>query len=99
MGEGARSFIAECFWPGVTEAEVMALDERAVASAGELTDAGEPVRYLGSILMREDEVVLCQFEGPADAVRRAAELADVPFERILEATASHLSQQPEEEIR
>ena len=54
----------------------------------ELADAGEPVRYLGSILMREDEVVLCLFEGTPDAVRRAAELAGVPFERILEAAGS-----------
>jgi hypothetical protein len=88
MGEGACSFIAECFWPGVTAAEVAALDQRAAASASELTQAGEPVRYLGSILMREDEVVLCQFEGAADAVRRAAELAEIPFERILEAAHS-----------
>ncbi len=88
MGERARSFIAECFWPGVTAAEVAALDQRAAASASELTQAGEPVRYLGSILMREDEVVLCQFEGAADAVRRAAELAEIPFERILEAAHS-----------
>ena len=44
------------------------------------------VRYLGSILLREDEVVLCQFEGTADSVRDVAELAGVPFERIL-ATA------------
>jgi len=88
VGEEARSFIAECFWPGVTGAEVAALDQRAAASASELTQAGEPVRYLGSILMREDEVVLCQFEGAADAVRRAAELAEIPFERILEAAHS-----------
>ncbi len=88
MGEAARSFIAECFWPGVTEAEVEALEARAFASAGELAGAGEPVRYLGSILMREDEVVLCQFEGSADAVRRAAEQAEIPFERIVEAAHS-----------
>jgi hypothetical protein len=88
MGEDARSFIAECFWPGVTEAEVSALDTRAETSAGELTRSGEPVRFLGSILMREDEVVLCQFEGPAGAVRRAAELAEIPFERIVETAHS-----------
>ncbi len=88
MGEAARGFVAECFWPGVTDAEVAALDERAHACARELAAAGESVRYLGSILMREDEVLLCQFEGAADAVRRACELAAVPFERILEATHS-----------
>jgi hypothetical protein len=43
------------------------------------------VRYLGSILMAEDEVVLCQFEGTSAAVREAAERAQIPFERIVEA--------------
>ena len=70
------------------EAAVRALDARAGARADELARGGERVRYLGSILMREDEVVLCLFDGTAEAVRRAAEQAEVPFERILEATAA-----------
>jgi hypothetical protein len=88
MAEEPRSFIAECFWPGVDDAEVEALDGRALAAAGELAATGEPVRYLGAILVRDDEVVLCQFEGTAAAVRRAADLAEIPFERILETTRS-----------
>ena len=44
------------------------------------------VRYLGSILMRDDEVVLCRFDGDEEAVRRVAVAAAIPFERIL-ATA------------
>jgi hypothetical protein len=81
-------YVAECFWPGVDGAAARALDERAGRSAAELTAAGEPVRYLGSILMREDEVLLCLFDGTRDAVHRAAVHAEVPFERILEATGS-----------
>lgn len=65
-----------------------ALDERAHATAAELTRTGTPVRYLGSLFMREDEVVLCLFDGPEASVREAAELARVPFERILEASRS-----------
>ncbi len=83
-----RGFIAECFWPGVSEHDLGALDARATACAGELSRSGEPVRYLGSVLMREDEVVLCRFEGDGAAVRRAAELAAIPFERILETAQS-----------
>jgi hypothetical protein len=86
--DDAHSFIAECFWPSVTEAEVVALDARALASASELTLAGEPVRFLGSILMHEDEVVLCLFDGTEQSVRRAAEQAGVPFERILAVSGS-----------
>lgn len=81
-------YVAECFWPGVDEAAVRTLDARTGGCAEELARAGEPVRYLGSILMREDEVVLCLFDGTEDAVRRTAEQAGVPFERILEATRS-----------
>jgi uncharacterized protein DUF4242 len=81
-------YAAECFWPDVDEEAVRALDARAAESAAELTRAGEPVRYLGSLLMREDEVVLCLFEGAERSVRRAAEQAGVPFERILAATSS-----------
>jgi hypothetical protein len=81
-------YVAECFWPGVDATAVRALDERAAETAAELTRAGTPVRYVGSLFMREDEVVLCLFEGPEAAVRKAAELARVPFERILEAARS-----------
>jgi hypothetical protein len=82
------SFVAECFWPGVREADLRALDERAQAAAAAVSGAGAEVRYLGAILLREDEVVLCRFEGGAVAVRRAAEEAAIPFERILETAQS-----------
>ncbi len=80
--------VAECFWPGVTEADVEALDARVAASAGELRSTGHAVEYLGSILLREDEVVLCQFEGTADAVREVARRAGIPFERLLGSARS-----------
>ena len=79
-----RTYVAECFWPGVTEQDVGELDVRAHASVEEAARVGESVRYLGSILMRTDEVVLCRFQGAAAAVRRAAERAAIPFERIVE---------------
>jgi hypothetical protein len=82
MAEHAASFVAECYWPDVREDDVRALDQRIAASL----DAD--VRYLGSVLIREDEVVLCQFEGTADAIRRVAERARVPYERLLAATVN-----------
>jgi hypothetical protein len=84
----AGTFVAECFWPGVTELDLGALDRLATAAAEDLSRAGEPVRYLGSILMRVDEVVLCRFEGGADAVRLVAERAAIPFDRIVETFQS-----------
>jgi hypothetical protein len=84
MEDAADSFVAECFWPDVTEADLVALDRRIAKAAAELPpDNG--LRYLGSILLREDEVVLCQFEGRQETVNDVVDRAGVPFERILAA--------------
>ena len=82
------SFVVECFWTGVSADDLPGLDERARRSVESMAREGEQVRYLGSLLVREDEVVLCFFEGSAASVRRAAERAEIPFERILETTVS-----------
>jgi hypothetical protein len=82
MAEHAASFVAECYWPDVREEDVRTLDQRIAASLS------DDVRYVGSVLIREDEVVLCHFEGTADAIRRVAERAHVPYERLLAATVS-----------
>jgi hypothetical protein len=84
----SSEYLAECFWPGVADADLHALDQRAAVAADALAATGEPVRYLGSMLMRADEVVLCRFEGTEGAVRTAAERAGIPFERILETAHS-----------
>lgn len=80
------TFVAECFWPDVSEADLEALDRRVEQAAVEI--APSRVRYLGSILLCEDEVVLCQLDGPAETVRAVAERARVPFDRILLAARS-----------
>ena len=84
----SATFVAECFWPDVTESDLEQLDRRVTAAANELVEGAPPARYLGSILMREDEVVLCQFEGLEADVRLLAERAAIPFARILETTSS-----------
>ena len=80
MDPEPESFIAECFWPDVRDEDIRALDARIA------TYLTADVRYLGSILLRDDEVVLCGFEGPAAVVREVAERAEIPFERILATT-------------
>ena len=70
-------FVAECFWPDVDDADLVTFDRRIEWALADLKT--EPaVRYLGSILLREDEVVLCQFEGRAESVRSVAERAEIP---------------------
>jgi len=86
------SLVAECFWPDVTEQDLAELDERIRGHVAAL----EPgrIRYLGSWLIRTDEVVLCRFEGTVAGVRRVATEAGVPFERILETAESPWALQP-----
>jgi hypothetical protein len=90
----AMQYVAECYWPGVSETDLDALDQRATATAAELSRSGEVVIYLGSLLMRYDEVVFCRFEGAESAVRRVAEQASIPFERILEIGHSPWADDP-----
>jgi hypothetical protein len=88
----SATFVAECFWPDVTESDLEKLDRRVTAAASRLGHDSQPVSYLGSILVREDEVVLCQFEGAEADVRLLAEQAAIPFARILETTSSTRAQ-------
>lgn len=88
MAETSTSFVAECFWVGVKKDDLTALDRRVEACIAEMTRDGEQIRYLGSMLMGEDEVVMCFFEGSSENVRRAAAMAKIPYERILETTRS-----------
>jgi hypothetical protein len=73
--------IAECLLPGMTRSSAEALGHRV---AGELAVRPSPgVAFLGSLLMPEDEVLLCVFRGSQAAVRAVSEQAGLPFERIV----------------
>ena len=81
-------YVAECLWPDVRESDLRALDERVAEHVQRLAAAGGSVRYLGSLLMRDDEVVLCQFSGRLRDVREVADTTRIPYERILETARS-----------
>jgi hypothetical protein len=89
-------FVAECLWPDVHETDLRALDQRAAQQAERLTAGGSSVRYVGSMLMREDEVVLCLFQGELEVVRDVAKAAQIPYERILETARSPWTSQLDE---
>ncbi len=77
--------VAECLLPGLSRGTAEALGRRVRQElAG---PAGSPVSFLGSLLMPEDEVLLCLFAGPEAEVRAVSERAGVPFERILVCVA------------
>lgn len=82
----STEYLAECLWPGVTETELAVLDTQTREAADAAAGTGEGVRYLGTMLMPEDEVVFFLFSGPsADAVEALAASAEIPFERIVES--------------
>jgi Protein of unknown function (DUF4242) len=106
---GVLTFMAECFWPDMSEAKVQAAGTRAEHTARAASRDGAAVRYLGAILIPADEVAFCLFEGSsAQLVREISERAEIPFERILEtvrldattpATASDRGAEPQERPR
>jgi hypothetical protein len=80
-GPGPQWHVAECLMPGMSRATAAALGRRVRQELSGLP--GQRVTFLGSLLMPEDEVLLCLFAGPEDEVREVSERAGVPFERIL----------------
>ena len=84
-------WVAECFWPGVHEDELLDLDRRVVSTTSELVGRGDPVRYLGSLRITDDEVVLFLFEGAMSSVQQVAERAGIRAERILHCTRTTVS--------
>jgi hypothetical protein len=84
-GGTTRTFVVECFWPEITEERVKEALSRvgptSVPREGE--DAVEP---LGCILMPADGMVLFLFRGASeDLIRSRSEVAEVPFDRIVES--------------
>lgn len=80
-----RSYLVECYWPGVSEEALVAAAHRARQAASELRRLGGDVDLLSSILVLVDETVFCLFDGCEADVRAVSEQAGVPFERVLES--------------
>jgi hypothetical protein len=96
------AYVAECFWAGLQEEDLLEVDRRIEASVVTVVGDGAPVRYLGWLLVLDDEVVLVLFEGPRGTVQRVAEHAGLPFGRILQVAHSPWPSNPsanEEAVR
>jgi hypothetical protein len=79
------AYMAECFWPGVSERQVADAGARARAVVRAIAAEGVLARYLGSILVPSDEIAFCLFEASsADLAGELGRRAAIPFERILE---------------
>jgi hypothetical protein len=86
MAESGRTFLVECYLPGIAEADVAAAGERARQAADELRATGREVAYLGAMFVAADEAVFHQFRAPdVTAVIDASQLAGLAFERVVES--------------
>jgi hypothetical protein len=79
------TFMAECFWPGVTVEKVTDVGERIRQAADAIGPRARTGRYIGSILIPGDEIALCLFEAPSKATAsRLEHQAGIPSERVLQ---------------
>ncbi|HEX6351244.1 MAG TPA: nickel-binding protein [Candidatus Dormibacteraeota bacterium] len=88
VGPGARkSYLVECYWPGLTEARAASSTRRAEQAAAQLAAGGAEIAYRSAIIVPEDEVALCLFEAasPSD-VAEVCRRAGLPYDRILQVS-------------
>jgi hypothetical protein len=80
-----RSYIVELQLPGADATDLAGAGERARIAAEELTRDGEPVRWVRSVYLPEDETCLLVFEARTrDRVARASHRAGLTHTRIVE---------------
>jgi hypothetical protein len=85
----SRSYLVECYWPGVSAEKLAAAAERAQKAAAHLRSRGRELHFRGSILVPADETVFYLFDGDEADVRAVSEYSGVPFERILKSLPIH----------
>jgi Protein of unknown function (DUF4242) len=77
-------FLVEVYSPAA--AALAEIQERSRKAARELSEAGEPARYVRSIVVPGDETCFHLFEAPTvEIVREAARRAGISPQRIVEA--------------
>jgi hypothetical protein len=81
-----RSFLVECYSPGIERDEVAAAGDRSEVAAEALRRTGREIEYVRALLVPLDEVVFHLFVAQdASLVREAVSRASVTYERIVES--------------
>ncbi len=83
-----RTWLVECYGPGIGEATVAAASDRARAAVEIERAAGAEIEYLGALVMPTDEAVFHAFA--ADDLERVADAsarAGLRYERIVESVS------------
>src|SRR5438270_7294990 len=79
-------YLVHCHLPDLTLAELTTLQHAAQATGERLSAGGQPVRLVRSTFVPSEAHLLCLFEADhARLVRDLTELAQLPFQRIVEA--------------
>ena len=83
-----RTFLVECYAPGIERSAAADAGRRARAAATLLRRPDQPIEYLGALLVAGDEVVFHAFRA-ADPklVDHVSRQAGLRFERIVESVA------------
>jgi hypothetical protein len=83
------AYLIEHYRPGRDLAELTSSIARVRETVLEMERAGEPVHYVSSTIVPNDESFLCVIEAASErAVAEAYARADVPFERISAAISA-----------
>jgi hypothetical protein len=78
-----QEYLLELYVSRTDEPLALASGERARAAAQEMTRLGTPVSFNGSFFVPADETFFVLFEAEsAEAVRDAARIAALPFDRV-----------------
>ena len=86
MMANGRTFLVECYLPGVQEAAVVEAGKRARAAADEMRRRGSDIAYIGATLVAADEVVFHTFSAADPAiVDETSRVAGLSFERVVES--------------
>ena len=85
-------FLVERYWPGVTMEDVRQAAERTVTAAS-VGWGPTAVRYLGSVLVENEETVFSLFDGPdVTVVAEANRAGEFRYDRIC-AVVTHVAGQ------
>ena len=78
-------FVVQRDLPGVTPEVLQSAGMRAKTCCAEMTQEGQPVRWIRSFFLPETAQTHCYFEAPSrTAVEEANQRARIPFTRISE---------------
>ena len=83
--EVTRTYLVECYWPGVTDAAFAGKAAQAAAVTRDLQAAGHILEFLGCVLVPTDEVAFWRFKSESrGSVEEASARAGLAYDRVVE---------------